>query len=106
MSGAALIVYTTVADARTALDLADRLVEGRLAACVQVVPGLRSTYRWQGETRHEDELQLVIKTTDARFDALAAWLREHHPYDVPEIVAVPVVRGSNDYLRWIEGETR
>ncbi len=101
---ASIVVYTTVGDEATAATLADRVVAARLAACVQIVPRVHSVYRWQGAIRHDDETQLVIKTTAARYDALATLLRDDHPYDVPEIVAVPVVDGSRAYLDWIAAE--
>ena len=89
-------------------DEADRiaaaLVDGRLAACVQRLP-IRSTYRWEGEVQHDDEVLLLVKTVAARFDDVAATVRELHSYDVPAITAVPIVRGSDDYLAWIDAET-
>ena len=78
----------------------------RLAACVNLVPGVRSFYRWQGEVHDDPEVQLLIKTEADRLEELEAWLREHHPYDVPEIVALAIDRGSADYLAWITGQTR
>jgi periplasmic divalent cation tolerance protein len=102
----ALIVYTTVADEDTASALADLLIAERVAACVQIVPGVRSVYRWQGRTHHDTEVQLAIKTTSGLFDAVAALLAEHHPYDLPEIVAVPIVAGSRAYLDWMRREMR
>ena len=101
MSTDPIIVYTSVGDDAAATALADRLVGDGLAACVQIVPGVRSVYRWNDEVRHDGELQLVIKATAARFDAIEALLRRIHPYELPEIVAVPVVRGSAAYLAWI-----
>ncbi len=98
---ASIVVYTTVADEAAAVALADRIVDGRVAACVQIVPRIRSVYRWQGTVRHDDEAQLVIKTTVDRYDALAALVVEHHPYELPELVAVPVSHGSAAYLDWI-----
>lgn len=83
--------------------IADALVERRFAACVQQVP-IRSTYRWEGVVQHDDEILLLVKTTAARFDDVAAAVRELHSYDVPAITAVPVVRGSGNYLDWIDRE--
>jgi periplasmic divalent cation tolerance protein len=100
-----LIVYTTVADDDAATSLADLLVAERVAACVQIAP-IRSVYRWQGRTQRQGEVQLAIKTTSERFDAVAALLVEHHPYELPEIVAVPVIDGSRKYLDWLRRETR
>lgn len=104
MNSEVLIVYTTVADEAAAERLAERLVADGLVACVQIVPGIRSIYRWNGAVRDDREVQLVIKTTGDRFEALEAALHEHHPYDLPEIVAVPVVRGSRAYLDWIASD--
>lgn len=105
MNDDALLVCTTVADAASADALAERLVGERLAACVQIVPGVRSVYRWRGAVHRDDEVQLVIKTTAPDFDAVERCLRAHHPYELPEIVALPVVRGSAEYLGWIAGQT-
>lgn len=102
----AIVAFTTAPDAATAEALARRLVDARVAACVQVVPGLRSVYRWQGDVAVDDEVQLVVKTTADRFDAVDALVREHHPYAVPELVAVPAVRGSADYLAWLRDATQ
>lgn len=84
--------------------IADALVERRLAACVQQLP-IRSTYRWQGEVQHDDEILLLIKSRADRFDDVTAAVRELHSYEVPAITAVAVVRGSDDYLAWIDDET-
>lgn len=84
--------------------IADELVARRLAACVQRLP-IRSTYRWEGEVQHDDEILLLVKTRAARFDDVARLVRELHSYDVPAITAVPVVAGSDDYLAWIDAET-
>ena len=101
MSNEAILVYTTVADHDAASGLAELLVEQRLAACVHIVPGIRSIYRWRGEVHRDDEVQLVIKAPASRFELIAALLREHHPYELPEIVAVRVDRGAQEYLEWI-----
>jgi periplasmic divalent cation tolerance protein len=105
MSSDAILVYTTVADREAAHGLADLLVDARLAACVHVVAGVRSVYRWKGKVEHDDEVQLVIKSEAAQFDAIAALLREHHPYELPEVVAIRIDRGSQEYLDWIASET-
>lgn len=100
-----LVVLCTAPDADTAAKLAEGLVETRLAACVNVIPGLSSYYRWQGKLEVEAEVQLVIKTRRGRFDELAAWINANHPYDVPEIVALPAERVSEAYLRWAVEQT-
>jgi periplasmic divalent cation tolerance protein len=82
--------------------LARRLVEAGLAACVNHLPGMRSTYRWKGEIVTDAEDLLLVKTTRERFPALEAFVVEHHPYEVPEIVALPLVEGHAPYLAWLE----
>lgn len=100
---AVLILCTAPADAAAAL--ARGLVEARLAACVNVVPGLRSFYRWEGSVADDPEVQLLIKSRSERFDAIAAWLGEHHPYDVPEVLALEIAAGSEAYLSWLHEQT-
>ena len=96
-----VVVLSTAPDATTASRLADALVERRLAACVNAIPGVRSTYRWEGEIRRDDEVLLLIKTTRAGLRALEGAIVELHPYEVPEIVVLPVEGGSPAYLRWV-----
>ena len=100
------VQVTTTTDAEDdARRLATGLVEARLAACAQVIGPITSVYRWDGAVETATEWQVVAKTTRARFADLAAWLGEHHGYDVPELVATPVVDGGAAYLRWIAEET-
>jgi periplasmic divalent cation tolerance protein len=96
-----LLAYSTCPDAASAETLAQALVDERLAACVNQVPGLRSTYRWQGQVEHADEVLLLIKTTADRLDAMTARLRELHPYELPELIAVEVRAGLPAYLDWV-----
>jgi periplasmic divalent cation tolerance protein len=84
--------------------IAEALVERRFAACVQQLP-IRSTYRWDGAIQHDEEILLLVKTRAARFDDVAATVRELHSYDVPAITAVPIAHGSDDYIAWIDAET-
>lgn len=100
-----IIVLCTVPDEAAAQKLAQGLVEERLAACVNAIPGLKSFYRWQGKIEVDPEIQLLIKTRRARFDDLAAWIRANHPYEVPEIVAIPAERVSDNYLAWALEQT-
>lgn len=103
---AVLVCLCTCPDADSAGRVAQALVEARLAACVGLVPGVQSVYRWQGQVERAQEVQLTIKTTRARFDALQARLLELHPYRVPELIALDAVGGLPAYLRWVAGETR
>ena len=97
----AIVVITTVGTEEQANTLARELVARRQAACVNVVPGLKSFYRWQGKLSHDTELMLVIKTLDTEFDAVAATIRELHSYELPEIVCFGVASGDRRFLAWI-----
>jgi periplasmic divalent cation tolerance protein len=100
-----LLVFTNMSDRNAALELARALVERRLAACVNVLNGCTSIYRWQGALEQADEFPVLIKTRAARYEELEAAIRSLHPYELPEIVAVPVVHGLPDYLDWVTEET-
>lgn len=101
-----LIVLTNCPDAATAQRIARTLVEQRLAACVNQLAPVASTYRWQGAIEQAEEVPLLLKTTRERYPELEAALRTLHPYSVPEIVAIPVVAGYGAYLRWVDDETQ
>ncbi len=103
---AVMVVLVTAPDAETGARLARSLVEERLAACANLIPGVRSIYRWEGRVQDDAEVLLVLKTRAERVDALAARVSELHPYDVPEVVALPAVGGSRAYLDWVRGESR
>jgi len=98
-----VVLVTAPADAAEAL--ATRLVEDRVAACVGILPGLRSVYRWKGAVERSDEVQLVAKTSDAALPRLFARIAELHPYDVPEIVALEPVQVHAPYASWVDSET-
>lgn len=100
-----LLVITNLPDAYSAHALAGALVEARLAACVNILAPCRSVYRWQGKTENAEEVPVLIKTTAARYAALEAAIRARHPYELPEIIAVPVDRGLPEYLAWVDSET-
>jgi periplasmic divalent cation tolerance protein len=100
-----LVVLVTTATVGEAARLARALVEERLAACGNVVPGLRSIYRWEGRVQDDAEALLVLKTTRARLRALRDRVLALHPYQVPEVLALPVEAGSTRYLAWVEQET-
>lgn len=101
----ALLVLSTCPDADSGQRLARSLVEGHLAACVNLVGPVTSVYRWRDAIETTGEILLVIKTTADRYPALEQGLRAAHPYEVPEIVAVPVQQGLNDYLEWVRSCT-
>jgi periplasmic divalent cation tolerance protein len=105
MSDTVLLCYCSCPDDASAQALADALVGERLAACVNRLPGIRSTYRWQGAVTTEDEHLLLIKTTASRFEAMKARLLALHPYDLPELVGVPVAQGHEAYLDWVRQQS-
>jgi periplasmic divalent cation tolerance protein len=96
-----LVTFCTCPDAETAERIAETLVRERLAACVNQIPGIRSVFLWQGKVEHEAEALLLVKTSAVRFPALAERLRELHPYELPEIIALPVTEGLPTYLQWV-----
>ena len=100
-----LLVLTTLPEREAALKLARALVEKRLAACVNILSGCTSVYRWQDTLEHAEEVPLLIKTRAGRYAELEAAIRSLHPYELPEIIAVPVVQGLADYLGWVAEET-
>lgn len=102
----ALVVLTTVEKQEDGERLARLLVERELAACAQVLPPMISVYRWQGNIERASEILLLIKTTRGAYPRLESAIKENHPYQTPEIVALPVVAGSDDYLRWVTGSVR
>ena len=97
----AILVLCTCPGESVALELARTLVRERLAACVNRVPGVTSIYRWEGRICEEPEQLLVIKTTPACYPALEVRLKTLHPYEIPEIIVIPVVSGSRQYLAWL-----
>ncbi len=101
----ALLVLTNVPERAAAERLADLLVEKKLAACVNILAPCRSVYRWQGAVQRDEEHPMLIKTTSERYAALEQALRAGHPYELPEIIAVPIERGLPAYLAWVAAET-
>ena len=100
-----MIILCTCPDEEVATKLARGLVSEGLVACVNILPGIRSIYRWQEGISEDEEILMVIKAMNAGFPALEEWLSKNHPYDVPEIVAMPVSRISAGYRDWIEAST-
>lgn len=103
---AACVVLATAPDETVAERIATTLLEEQLAACVNLLPAVRSIYRWQGKIERAEEVQLIIKTRESRVDALIERIAALHPYDTPEILVLPVAAGGARYLSWIREETR
>jgi periplasmic divalent cation tolerance protein len=101
-----LAVFTNCPDAETAEAIANAVVEARLAACVNILAPCRSVYRWQGRVEQAVEVPLLMKTTAECYAALESMIRQCHPYQIPEIVALPVERGLPAYLQWVTDETQ
>ena len=101
-----LVVLCTCPDETAAKELAVGLVEQQLAACVNVLPGIRSIYRWQGQVQDDGEALMVIKTSGEAYPELERWLAEQHPYELPEVIALPLEQGLPGYLEWVAQETK
>ncbi len=103
--GGAILILSTVPDEDKGLEIARALVDEHLAACVTVLPRATSVYRWEGKIAEDGEFVLLIKTRAGRYAELESRLKALHPYKVPEIIALPIVRGSQAYLSWLAAET-
>jgi periplasmic divalent cation tolerance protein len=99
------MVFTNVPDRATAERIADALVTEGVAACINILAGCTSVYRWEGKLNHTDEVPLLIKTSRESYPRLEAALRKLHPYELPEIVVLPVSTGLPEYLNWVRQET-
>ncbi len=102
MSSGYRIALCNLPDQESARHLASWLVDRALAACVNIVPGIESVYHWQGEVESATEWLLIIKTDDRHWDALQQLITEHHPYEVPEIISLPIDKGLPAYLNWMK----
>lgn len=101
-----LVVFITAPHQQVAEHLSRILVETKTAACVNIIPRVNSFFHWEGAVSEEEEYLLIVKTRSSYFeDKLVPLVKEHHPYQVPEIIALPIVRGSKDYLDWMKEET-
>lgn len=100
-----LLILCTCPDEATARIIADHLVDQQLAACVNILPGLTSVYQWQGKRETAQEHLLLIKTTNEAYQTLEQSITELHPYELPEVIAVPINQGLDGYLQWIEQQT-
>lgn len=96
-----MVILSNTESAESAARMARELVQRKLAACVNVIPGVRSFYRWKGEITEDGEHLMVIKTRRSLFDSVRGCLREIHPYDLPEIIGLPLQEGDADYLDWV-----
>ena len=101
-----LLVLTNLPDRAAAERLADLLIAQKVAACVNILAPCRSVYRWKDAVQHDEEHPMLIKTTLERYPALEQALRSSHPYELPEIIAVPIERGLPAYLDWVAAETK
>jgi periplasmic divalent cation tolerance protein len=100
-----LLVMTSLPDKDAAKELAKRMIDARLAACVQIQAGVQSIYRWEGRVCEEQEVVLVAKTTPEQWPAISALIKQNHPYDVPEIIGQPITHSHADYAQWVIAET-
>ena len=101
-----IIVFITTPSLKDSRKIASALVSERLAACVNMIPGLESTFFWKGKICRERENLMVVKSTETRFSQVAKRVKQLHPYTVPEIIALPIVKGSKAYLKWVNEMTR
>ena len=106
MSGDLQLGFCTCPNEEIAGKIADKLVADQLAACVNIVPGITSVYRWQGAVEHGQEVLLIIKTSETVWPRLEQCIQALHPYELPEIIAVPIHTGQADYIKWIEGSLK
>jgi periplasmic divalent cation tolerance protein len=100
-----VIVFITVDSQEEAQKITDILLTERKAACVNILPGVESHYWWQGKKETAQEILLIVKTQEKLLDELVTLVKMHHPYSIPEIVAIPIIGGNIDYLKWLERET-
>lgn len=101
-----IVVFITAASEEEAVKIARALVEEKLAGCVNIIRNIRSIYSWQGKIEDEPEVLMVAKTRRGNFKTLSKTVKELHSYTVPEIIAIPIVKGSKEYLKWLEEVTK
>ncbi|QTF10094.1 divalent cation tolerance protein CutA [Brenneria izadpanahii] len=102
----AVVILCTAPDESCAQRLAASLLEAKLAACVTLLPGARSFYHWEGKLEQQSEIQMLIKSDASHQQTLLTHLKQHHPYQTPELLALPVLNGDNDYLTWLNASLR
>lgn len=97
-----VVVYITAGNAEEAEKIANGLVKEGLAACVNIVPSVKSVYRWKGDICNDSEILLIAKSRNSFIKKIIEWVKENHSYETPEIIALPIIDGSKDYLKWID----
>jgi periplasmic divalent cation tolerance protein len=100
-----IVIFITASNEDEAARIAHSLVEARLAACANIVNNIRSIYKWKGSVQDDTEVLMIVKTRKSLFSAISVKVRELHSYDVPEIIALPIIDGSPDYLNWLKEST-
>jgi len=106
MSSSLSVVFITTSSMESATSLATGLVESELAACVNIIPGVTSIYKWEGKLNSDQELILMVKTRTDLIDPLTAWVRAHHPYSCPEVISLPITSGNPAYLDFVLNSTK
>ena len=104
--GKHIVLLTTIGSKEEAAIVSRGLVEEKLAYCVNIIPSIQSTYFWENKLCVDEELLLLIKTQEKNFAKVESWIRKNHSYDIPELIALPIVKGSNDYLECINNWVR
>ena len=102
----AIMIYCTCPDIETADRISRQLIRQHMAACVNQVTGVTSIYEWEGKIQQSNEVMIIIKSTEKRFDSIKKLVSEEHPYELPELIAVPITQGLPDYLEWINQCTK
>lgn len=97
-----VVIYITSGNTEEAEKIASGLVNEGLAACVNIVPSIKSVYKWKGEICNDNELLLIVKSRKSLMGKIKEWVKKHHSYETPEIIALPIIEGSEDYLKWID----
>ncbi|PQJ29903.1 divalent-cation tolerance protein CutA [Rubritalea profundi] len=97
-----ILVYINFPNRESARQIGTGLIEKQLAACVNIIPEVESIYQWKGEVKVENEVMVIVKTTASRYKQLEAFVLEKHPYDVPEVISLPLSQGSESYLNWVQ----
>lgn len=105
-AGSEVVVLVTASSSEEAEQIGKMVIDSRLAACANVVKGVRSIFRWENKINVETECLIIMKTTMDRFSELEEAVQRHHSYSVPEIIALPIIAGSAPYLEWVKNETR